>query len=206
MHTCALSEKDERRIHQDDLTPGRVADLLLYFSFLLNAICPRLAHLFHFSLCYSEQRKTVILSSCIRRVCGMGRFVNPDNQAFKMALNSEIYVDKSGLINFTNKLLCTGDNRICNSRPRRFGKSMTANMLSAYYSKGADSKEMFSSLEIGSSPDFEKHLNKYDVIHLDIQECIDPAGGPEKVVSYINREVIRELKKYCKRKINTPDF
>ena len=126
----------------------------------------------------------------------MGRFVNPDNSAFKDALNSEIYVDKSGLIRYTNRVLSTLDKFICNSRPRRFGKSMAANMLAAYYSKGADSKELFSSLEIASNPNYEKHLNKYDVIHLDIQECIDPAGGPDEVVSYIKREVIKELEKY----------
>ncbi len=123
----------------------------------------------------------------------MGQFVNPDNSAFREALNSEIYVDKSGLINYTNGSLCTDRKYICNSRPRRFGKSMTANMLAAYYSKGADSENLFSSLDIGSSPDYKDHLNKYDVIHLDIQECLDPAGGVEKIVSYIKREVIREL-------------
>ena len=126
----------------------------------------------------------------------MGRFVNPDNSAFKGAYKDQIYVDKSGLIKYTNKVLETPSAFICNSRPRRFGKSMTANMLAAYYSKGADSREMFSSLEISSSPDFEKHLNKYDVIHLDIQECIEPSGGMENVVSYIKREVIKELEKF----------
>ena len=135
----------------------------------------------------------------------MGRFVNPDNQAFKFALNSEIYVDKSGLINYTNRMLCTEQRFICNSRPRRFGKSMTAAMLAAYYSKGADSDELFSSLEISQSPDYRKHLNKYDVIHLDIQECIDPAGGMEKVVSYIKKEVIRELGKYYPDSVSRKD-
>ena len=57
---------------------------------------------------------------------------------------------------------------ICNSRPRRFGKSIAANMLTAYYSKGCDSKEMFSGLQISSMDSFEKYLNKYDVIHIDV--------------------------------------
>lgn len=126
----------------------------------------------------------------------MGRFVNPDNSAFKGAFEDEIYVDKSGLINYTNKILGKPSGYICNSRPRRFGKSITANMLAAYYSKGADSKEMFSSLKIGSSLDYENYLNKYDVIHFDVQECIVPAGGPENVLSYINRNVIEELRGY----------
>ena len=70
----------------------------------------------------------------------MGRFVNPDSSAFQVALNSRIYVDKTGLLEYTNSVLDTTNAYICNSRPRRFGKSYAANMLSAYYSKGADSE------------------------------------------------------------------
>lgn len=76
---------------------------------------------------------------------------------------------------------------ICNSRPRRFGKSITANMLTAYYSKGCDSKEIFTDLKIGSMESFEKNINTYNVIHFDIQWCIEPAGGSEQVVSYITK-------------------
>ena len=111
----------------------------------------------------------------------MGRFFNPDNSAFLQTLNSKIYVDKTELIDYTNNVLNSEQAFICNSRPRRFGKSITANMLSAYYSKGCDSEEMFSNLEIAKAEDFKKHLNQYDVIHWDIQWCIDPAGGPEQV-------------------------
>ena len=126
----------------------------------------------------------------------MGMFVNPDNSAFQVALNSEIYVDKSGLIKYTNRVLNTLQGYICNSRPRRFGKSITANMLTAYYSRGCDSEAMFADLEISKSIDFKKHLNQYDVIHLDIQWCIEPAGGPEQVVSYISERTISELRDY----------
>ena len=126
----------------------------------------------------------------------MGRFVNPDNSAFREAVNSEIYVDKSGIIRYTNRVICTLGKFICNSRPRRFGKSMTADMLSAYYSKGADSKDIFSSLEICSSPDYKEHLNKYDVIHFDVQWFIELAGKPEKVVREIKKKVIAELREY----------
>ena len=107
----------------------------------------------------------------------MGRFVNPNNSAFQVALNSQIYVDKTGMIAYTNRVLGTMEGYICNSRPRRFGKSITANMLTSYYSKGCDSEAMFAGLEISKSADFKKHLNKYDVIHIDIQWCIEPAVG-----------------------------
>ena len=78
----------------------------------------------------------------------MGRFLNPDNSSFQDVINSEIYVDKTGLLDYTNSVINTTSKFICNSRPRRFGKSMTADMLSAYYSRGCDSKELFKNYEI----------------------------------------------------------
>ena len=68
----------------------------------------------------------------------MGRFVNPDNSAFQVALNSKIYVDKTGLIEYTNSVLDTTDAYICNSRPRRFGKTIMANMINSFFQKIPD--------------------------------------------------------------------
>ena len=124
----------------------------------------------------------------------MGRFVNPDNSAFQVALNSKIYVDKTGLIEYTNSVLDTMEGYICNSRPRRFRKSYTANMLAAYYSKGCDSKKMFSGLEIAQAPDFRRHLNKYDVIHIDIQWFLANCENADEVVSFITKSVLDELR------------
>ena len=124
----------------------------------------------------------------------MERFVNPNNSVFQVALNSQIYVDKTRLIAYTNRVLGTMEGYICNSRPRRFGKSITANMLTAYYSKGCDSEAMFAGLEISKSADFKKHLNKYDVIHIDVQwflaNCVDAAH----VAAYITSSVLAELR------------
>lgn len=69
-------------------------------------------------------------------------------------------------------------------------------MLTAYYSKGCDSEQMFSGLEIGKCSDFKVHMNKYDVIHLDIQWCLEPAGGAENLVAYITKNTIEELRAY----------
>ena len=124
----------------------------------------------------------------------MGRFLNPDNSAFQTALNSEIYVDKTGLLAYTNKVIHTKQAFVCNSRPRRFGKSVTADMLTAYYSKGCESEGLFSGYEIVKDESFKKYLNQYDVIHLDIQWCLTPAQGAEEVVSYIEKNVIEELR------------
>ena len=96
----------------------------------------------------------------------MGILLNPDNIDFQEALNSEIYIDKTELMLYTNKVLRTEQKYICVSRPRRFGKSMAANMLTAYYSRGCDSRGMFSKYKIAKADSFEKYLNKYNVIHI----------------------------------------
>ena len=129
-----------------------------------------------------------------RSVGGLGRFLNPDNAAFKRTLNSKIYVDKTEFLDFTNQMINTNSAFICNSRPRRFGKSVTADMLTAYYSRGCDSKKLFSDLKIGSLENFEENLNKYNVIHFDVQWCLEPAGNPKKLVDYITRNTLNELR------------
>ena len=120
-------------------------------------------------------------------------YVNVDNHLFKRVRNSE-YVDKSELIALTNKVIDTEDQYICVTRPRRFGKSVTVKMLNAYYSKGCDSKALFSDLKIVSSPDFESHLNQHDVIYLDMTEFADNKDNGNKYLENLNTDVVSELK------------
>lgn len=124
----------------------------------------------------------------------MRRFVNPSNSAFQTALNSEIYVDKTGLLEYTNRVIDTKQAFICNSRPRRFGKSITADMLTAYYSRGCDSDDMFTGLEISKNSAFKEHLNKYDVIYFDVQWCMIDAGSAEYTIDYLNSYIVEELR------------
>ena len=98
----------------------------------------------------------------------MGLYLNPNADAFQLGLNSEIYVDKSLVLAELNKLACTQGNFICMSRPRRFGKSMVGNLISAYYSKGCDTRSIFSQMKIGQTPDYDRYLNKLNVIKLDL--------------------------------------
>ena len=124
-------------------------------------------------------------------------YVNVDNHLFKRVRNSE-YVDKSELIALTNKVIDTEDQYICVIRPRRFGKSVTVKMLNAYYSKGCDSKALFSDLKIASSPDFESHLNQHDVIYLDMTEFADNEENGNKYLENLNTDVVSELKETYK--------
>ncbi len=98
----------------------------------------------------------------------MGIYVNPNNVNFQEALNSSIYVDKSMLIAEINKLVKTRKKYVCVSRARRFGKSMAEDMLSAYFSKGCDSRTLFADLKIAKDSSFEKYLNKLNVIKFDL--------------------------------------
>lgn len=133
----------------------------------------------------------------------MGQYLNPGNGNFAGAVGSKVYVDKTGMLQVTNSLLGTEQRWMCVTRPRRFGKSMTARMLAAYYSKGCDSRELFAPYAIahGDEPGthFEEHLNKYDVIQLDITSFIIKSINSgcelplEKIVSFIQSEVIAEL-------------
>ena len=99
----------------------------------------------------------------------MGIYLNPGSAMFQKSLKSKIYVDKSGLLAILNELVDTEQRYVCVSRPRRFGKSMAANMLAAYYGKETDSSDLFCRLKISKASSYTTHLNQYDVIHLDIQ-------------------------------------
>lgn len=125
----------------------------------------------------------------------MGSYLNPGNNKFKRAVNSDIYVDKTGLIKYTNSIVDTLQSCVCVSRPRRFGKSMAADMLTAYYSKGCDSRELFSGLEIAKDESFEEHLNKYDTIFLNMQEFLSRSSNVKALLERVEGKVIRELKK-----------
>ena len=123
----------------------------------------------------------------------MGILLNPDNIDFQEALNSEIYIDKTELMLYTNKVLRTEQKYICVSRPRRFGKSMAANMLTAYYSRGCDSRGMFSKYKIAKADSFEKYLNKYNVIHINMVKYLDEAKDIKEMVKFIEEDIIDEI-------------
>ena len=126
----------------------------------------------------------------------MGIYLNPNNTKFYNAVKkSKIYVDKTELINFTNQVLFGQQKYICVSRPRRFGKSTAADMIAAYYSKGCDSKELFDELLISKEDDYSKHLNKYNVIWLNIVNYHDEASDITELLSFVEEDVTEELLK-----------
>lgn len=128
------------------------------------------------------------------RIKPMGLYLNPGNDAFQISVHDDIYVDKTGLIAFVNGRLGKRKRFLCVSRPRRFGKSMAAEMLAAYYGRECDSHALFEGLEITKDISYQEHLNCYDVIFLNIQQLLGDAGSPEKLVAYIQHAVLEELR------------
>ena len=124
----------------------------------------------------------------------MGLYLNPGNDLFRQAVKSRIYVDKTMLINEVNAVIDTSDKHICISRPRRFGKSMTANMLAAYYSRGCDSKDLFKDFAVFKTEDFEKHLNKYNVFQIDVRGFASKSSGGKEMTDKLEKALRRDIK------------
>ena len=121
----------------------------------------------------------------------MGTYINLGNEGFRRIRNSE-YVDKSGLIDIVNSTLFTRLCFSCVTRSRRFGKSMAAEMLCAYYDYSCDSRSLFADLEIANCPSFEEHLNKYPVIYLDISDFVTRYKD-ESIVGHIDMELLADI-------------
>jgi len=123
----------------------------------------------------------------------MGIFINKGNSGFRQTRKSE-YIDKSGLIGVVNQTLFTRQKFTCVTRCRRFGKSMAAEMLAAYYDHSCDSRPLFTDLQIAGNPTFEEHLNKYPVIYLDMTTFIT-SFGDEQIVAHMQEELISDIQK-----------
>ena len=123
----------------------------------------------------------------------MGIYFNPTNESFTKDRNYEIYVDKTELIAYLNKVICTPRNCLSVSHARRFGKSHAAGMIDAYYSLGCDSSKLFDNTKISSHADYKKYMNKYNVIHLDISSFWD--DFKDNLVEKIKEYIIDDFKK-----------
>lgn len=124
----------------------------------------------------------------------MGIYLNPDNANFRRTLASPIYVDKTMMIKETNRFIDEGNNYICVSRPRRFGKTTASEMLSAYYSKGCDSEKLFEPYKISGEACFKEKLNKYNVIKLDINSEFLNINDKENFINIFSDKIKRELR------------
>ena len=124
----------------------------------------------------------------------MGTYINKGNCEFRDIVTHE-YVDKTSLIPFINATLNSEIRYSCVTRCRRFGKSMAAKMLCAYYDKSCDSRELFRGLEAEKDGSFEQYLNKYNVLYLDVTSFTARPELGSKTVRTIQDDIISEVKK-----------
>ena len=122
----------------------------------------------------------------------MAQYINKGNEGFKSAIKKN-YVDKTGLIEVINDTLFGEDRFTCVSRCRRFGKSMAAKMLCAYYDRSCESRDLFHGLEAEKHSDFEKHLNKYPVIYVDMTTFMTKYHKDDKIVDYLKADLLVDL-------------
>lgn len=134
----------------------------------------------------------------------MGIYLNPSAAGFADILKGGLYVDKTGLLVYTNQVMETSRKLTCFSRPRRFGKSFAAQMLAAFYSKGADSRQLFESLRVANPPEetreqeraaCEKYGNQCDVVFWDMAWFVSNAGKMKDTVDDLQQGIMKELRK-----------
>ena len=124
----------------------------------------------------------------------MGSYLNSGNFSFHGSLRSKIYIDKSELITKTNEVLYTEQKYICVSRPRRFGKSMAANMLAAYYDRSENTEELFQNLSISKDRSYKENLNQYDVIKINMQEFLSMSETVEEMLQMLKDYLVSDFK------------
>ena len=123
----------------------------------------------------------------------MGSYLNPGSERFQNSLRSQIYIDKTLLIAQMNRSVRTEQKYICVSRPRRFGKSMAADMLSAYYGAGEDASVLFDELKISKEGSYKEHLNRYDVIKINMQEFLSATHDVDEMLEMIKKYISFDL-------------
>jgi hypothetical protein len=124
----------------------------------------------------------------------MGTYLNPTKTVFRDCTQSQIYVDKSGLFKYLNQWVSKDERFVCVTRPRRFGKSMAASMIAAYYCNAYDSHDIFDKLSVHRLKSYEQYINQYAVISFDAQEFRDYVDDPMDFVPKLYKRIGDELK------------
>ena len=127
----------------------------------------------------------------------MGTYLNPGKQSYQMAVNSEIFVDKTEMIRYLNTVINTQQRYVSVSRPRRFGKTMAADMICAYYDREADSRELFSKRKLAGNEQetcWDEYLGKFDVLRLVMTDFMEGSKSVQDMIDYLTEEAVDELR------------
>ena len=125
----------------------------------------------------------------------MGTYLNPGKAAYQMAVNSEIFIDKTEMIQYINSVVNTQQRFVSVSRPRRFGKTMAADMICAYYDREADSRALFEKRKLAQTAGWDEFLGKFDVIHLVMTRFFKSRITVNEALTNMQKIVIRDFKR-----------
>lgn len=127
----------------------------------------------------------------------MGIYLNSESAytLYKSETQKPYFVDKSRMIEELFPLIEEGANHICITRPRRFGKTVTANMISAFFSRAREASDIFDRLKISTSQNYSKYRNQYNVIHISLNDISRQCTTYEEYITRIERRLVRDLKR-----------
>lgn len=114
---------------------------------------------------------------------------------YKNETQKPYFVDKTRMLEELFPLVQAGNTHICITRPRRFGKTVTANMIACFFSRACDARDIFQPLHIAKIVDYEKYLNQYSVIHISFNDTTGQCMNYEQYIGRIEKKLIRDLKK-----------
>ena len=127
----------------------------------------------------------------------MGIYLNSESAytLYKSETQKPYFVDKSRMIEELFPLIEEGANHICITRPRRFGKTVTANMISAFFSRAREAADIFDRLKISTSQNYSKYRNQYNVIHISLNDISRQCTTYEEYITRIEQRLVRDLKR-----------
>ena len=113
---------------------------------------------------------------------------------YKSEVNSPYFVDKSQMLKELIPLVEVGNRHVCVTRPRRFGKTVMANMIGAFFGKDVDADDVFDFLKIAEFPDYKNHLNQYNTIYIDFSVVDDECTSYKEYIDAIKETLKIDLK------------
>ncbi|GAA0791954.1 AAA family ATPase [Faecalicatena orotica] len=104
------------------------------------------------------------------------------------------FVDKSLMLSELFPLVDNGGEYICITRPRRFGKTVMANMIDTFFNKMNDSSDIFNSLKIAKDESYRRYQNQYPVIHIPFNDLMQPCHSYDDYIGRIEKQLLADLK------------
>ncbi|WP_283682261.1 AAA family ATPase [Parablautia sp. Marseille-Q6255] len=127
----------------------------------------------------------------------MGIYVNSKTAytLYKSETEKPYFVDKTRMLEELFPLVRTGNNHVCITRPRRFGKTVAANMIAAFFSEGCDSGDIFDTLQIAAVSGYDEYRNQFPVIHISFHELDGACSSYREYIGRMERRLVRDIRK-----------